>query len=129
MKDKDIGELIGKARLSLSAARNLLENGYTDFSASRAYYAMFYAAEAILLTQNLSFSKHKAVISALGKHFVQTGIIPGELHRHISNAFNIRQAGDYGSIGSVSEEKARLLIRDAEKFIKAIVEYLKKNRI
>lgn len=62
MKDKDISDLINKAKESLNAARHLLEGGYPDFSASRSYYAMFYSAEAMLITKNLSFSKHKTVI-------------------------------------------------------------------
>jgi uncharacterized protein (UPF0332 family) len=46
MKDRDITDLIAKGRLSFEAAKDLLEKGYTDFSASRSYYAMFYATEA-----------------------------------------------------------------------------------
>lgn len=40
--------LIEKAKEGLDAARSLLRDGYPDFSASRAYYAMFYVAEALL---------------------------------------------------------------------------------
>jgi uncharacterized protein (UPF0332 family) len=127
MKDKDISEIIEKARLSLKAAKDLLNDGYPDFSASRSYYAMFYAAEAILLTRNLSFSKHKAVISAFGKEFAKTGIFSYDLHRYISDAFDIRQAGDYGPIGSVNEEKAQSLIEQAKEFIEKIEEYLRKE--
>ncbi|MDI6884789.1 MAG: HEPN domain-containing protein [archaeon] len=109
MRDEEYSHLIKKAKESLEAAKHLFKNGYTDFSASRSYYTMFYTAEALLLTKNLSFSKHKAVISALGKEFVKTGLIPPSLHRYISDAFDIRQAGDYGPIGSVSDEKAAML--------------------
>ena len=42
----DQRELLLKASDSLSAAKYLLYGGYTDFAASRAYYAMFYVAEA-----------------------------------------------------------------------------------
>jgi uncharacterized protein (UPF0332 family) len=44
---------------------------------------MFYAAEALLLDQDLSFSKHSAVISAFGQRFVKTGILDSSLHRHL----------------------------------------------
>lgn len=82
MKDKDISELIEKARQSLNAAKDLLKGGYLDFSASLSYYAMFYAAEAVLLKKNLSFSKHKAVVSAFGKEFIKTDVLPSDLHRY-----------------------------------------------
>ena len=54
---------------SLEAAKLLLERGYPAFASSRAYYAMFGAAEALLLSKELSFSKHSAVIAAFGQHF------------------------------------------------------------
>lgn len=57
-----------------------------------------------MITKNLSFSKHKAVISAFGKEYVKTGAIPHSLHRYISETFNIRQAGDYGPVGSVGSD-------------------------
>ena len=59
--------LIKEATTSLDAARLLRKGGFYGFSASRAYYAMFYAAEAILLSKDLTFSKHAGVISAFGK--------------------------------------------------------------
>ncbi|CAD6493933.1 MAG: hypothetical protein CHKLHMKO_00588 [Candidatus Argoarchaeum ethanivorans] len=46
-KDKDISELIEKAKESLDAAKSLFEAGFYDFSAGRSYYAMFYTAEAV----------------------------------------------------------------------------------
>ena len=127
MKDKDILELIKKAKVSLEAAKDLLKGGYSDFSASRSYYAMFYTAEAILLTKTLSFSKHKAVLSAFGKEFVKTDALPSSLHHYIVDAFDIRQTGDYGPIGSVNDEKAESLIEQAKEFIVTIEEYLRKE--
>jgi uncharacterized protein (UPF0332 family) len=55
------GDLLRKAEDSLNAAKLMRENGYYDFAASRAYYAMFYVAEAFLLGKGLAFSKHSAV--------------------------------------------------------------------
>ena len=47
-KSENIKILIEKAAESLQAAQSLLKEGYHGFCASRAYYAMFYAAEAVL---------------------------------------------------------------------------------
>jgi len=44
----EIEALLQKAKESLEAARGLLRDGYPDFAASRAYYAMFYVTEALL---------------------------------------------------------------------------------
>ena len=53
------------------AAQLLNDQGFHDFATSRAYYAMFYVAEALLLGEGLTFSKHSAVIAAFGKSFVK----------------------------------------------------------
>jgi uncharacterized protein (UPF0332 family) len=47
MKEK-IKALIKRADDSLESAKLLVNNGYNDASVSRSYYAMFYAAEAVL---------------------------------------------------------------------------------
>lgn len=71
MTDEQL-ELLLKARQSLSAASLLLENGFSDYAASRAYYTMFYIAEAFLLGVRLSYSSHAAVIGAFGREFART---------------------------------------------------------
>jgi hypothetical protein len=46
--------LLKKARDSLHGAKLLAGDGLHDFAASRAYYAMFYVAEALPLGEGLS---------------------------------------------------------------------------
>lgn len=53
---------------------------------SRAYYAMFYVAEALLDQVGLAFSSHAAVISAFGQNFAKTGQLPTDLHRYLIDA-------------------------------------------
>jgi len=57
-------DLLQEARDSVSAAKLLLGGGYAGYAASRAYYAMFYIAEAFLEGEGMSFSKHSAIIAA-----------------------------------------------------------------
>ncbi len=66
----EIEELLERARQSQKAAAKLLRGGFYNFAASRAYYAMFYITQALLLSKGLSFSSHSAVIAAFGKEFV-----------------------------------------------------------
>ncbi len=121
--EKDILELLTKARESLKAAEMLTEGQFYDFSAGRSYYAMFYATEAVLLSKNLSFSKHSAVIAAFGKEFIKTKIFNQKMRDSLVSAFELRQMGDYGSSGSVSKEKAKKLIEQAKEFIEIVEEY------
>ena len=47
---------------------------------------MFYIAEAFLVGENLSFSKHSAVISKFGELFARTSKIDPKFHRYLINA-------------------------------------------
>jgi len=123
--DVDVSDLLKKAKESLEAAESLFKSEFYDFSASRSYYAMFYITEAVLLTKNLTFSKHRAVIAALGKECSKAGIFPQILHRYLADAFDLRQLGDYGSSGSISKDKAQELIEHAKEFIEIVEEYLR----
>ena len=88
---------------------------------------MFYTAEAVLLTKNLSFSKHSAVIAAFGKEFVKPAILPKKLRECMVSAFDIRHLGDYGAPGSVSEAQAQSLIWETKEFIETIENYLRRG--
>ena len=99
--EKEIRALIIKAERSLRAAKSLLNFGDYDFAVSRAYYTMFYCAEALLLTKNLRFPKHSAVIAYFGKEFVKEGLMPGDLHKYLIKGFRERQKGDYEVIREI----------------------------
>jgi uncharacterized protein (UPF0332 family) len=92
-------------------------DGYPSFSVSRSYYTMFYLATALLEKENLSFSKHSAVISYFGQKFVRTGIVPREFHRWLISAQELRLTGDYGELNAVNAEQAEPQIQRGEKFI------------
>lgn len=110
-------QLIDKARDSLRAARLLANERMYDFAVSRAYYTMFYIAEAFLLGENLSFSKHSAVISKFGEYFARTGRILPEFHRHLIQAEQSRVKADYDATSNTTETEATEQIARAEEFI------------
>ncbi len=120
---KEVIELVKKAQKSLEAAKELFNKDYSEFSVSRAYYAMFYCAEALLLSKGLSFSKHSAVISFFGKEFVKTGLMPKKLHGYIRRAFEDRGVGDYETI-PIERETSEETIRRAEEFLNETKNYL-----
>jgi len=109
--------LLRKARESQKAARLLAERGWFDFAVSRAYYAMFYVAQAFLAGEGLEFSKHSAVISAFGSRFSKTGKVPAEFHRHLIEGEHARLKGDYDALSEGSAETAARHIARAEQFL------------
>jgi uncharacterized protein (UPF0332 family) len=118
--------LLGKADESLEVAKSLFEDGHYDFSASRSYYAMFYATEAVLLNRGLQFSKHSTVLSSFNKEFIKEEIFPASMFKSLQKGFELRQEGDYGLI-PVEKEEVKKIIEETQGFIKAIRDFLRKQ--
>ena len=114
---EDQRELLLKAQQSLEAAKLLLTNGFPDYATSRAYYAMFYTAEAFLEGEELSFSSHAAVISAFGREFARSNRVPVEFHRFLIEAQSLRNIGDYGRLNAITPHQAEEQIHHAEHFL------------
>lgn len=114
----EAADLVEKAKRSLDVARELQARGDYDFSVSRLYYALFYVAEALLLTKGMSFSSHSAVLSALHEQFVKPGLLPKEMHQLIHETFDRRQEADYEAGVQIAREEVDSLISRAEKFLK-----------
>lgn len=110
-------ELLLKAQQSLAAAILLFNNNYPDYATSRAYYSMFYIAEAFLEGEGLSFSKHSAVIAAFGREFAKPQRVPPDFHRFLIEAQELRTTGDYGQLNAVTIDQAAEQIDCAEQFL------------
>lgn len=78
---------------------------------------MFYVAEALLLGEGLSFSKHTAVIAAFGRRFTRTGMVPPEFHRYLIDGQDMRTVGDYGTGPGLTQAQAGEQISRAERFL------------
>ena len=115
---KEINSLLDKSQNALESAELLLDAKFFDAAVSRAYYAMFYAAEALLLSKNLEFSSHKSVISLFGKHFVKTIIFKPEIGRQLHKAFEKRLLGDYSYSSKTQEQTAKEVMNWGRQFLK-----------
>ena len=119
----EIDEWLERARRSQKAAANLLRDNVPGFAASRAYYSMFYVAQALLLSKDMSFSSHSAVIAAYGKEFAKTNLLNPEFHRLLLEAQDKRNIGDYGMIGGIDDTEAQEILGWSKKFLKAAEKY------
>jgi uncharacterized protein (UPF0332 family) len=95
--------LFQKARRNIRSAKLLVADSDYDTAVSRAYYAMFYIAEALLLSRGLAYSKHSAVIAAFGREFAKAGVVPPEFHAHLRAASEARNISDYQLASHVTE--------------------------
>jgi len=121
----EVKALLEKARRSQKAAANLFKDGDVDFAASRAYYSLFYTAEALLLSRGLAFSSHSAVIANFGKEFAKTGMLNPKFHHYLAESQDRRNIGDYSVLAEVTKEQVREMLSWAKEFIKAAENYLK----
>ncbi len=118
--EDEIAANLERAGASIQAAKDLDEGGYYDFVASRAYYAAFYAATAVLLCEELEFSKHSGVIAFIHQEFVKTGRLDKKHGKNLNWLFELRGVGDYGATVHVSRRDAERAINVAEEFLSAI---------
>ncbi len=114
-----VAELLKNSKQALVEARLLLEQRLPNGATSRAYYAMFNAAQAALLSRGITMSRHKGVISAFGYYFVRPGLISQSLHDALERAYQKRLTADYAP-ESVTQEEAAEVVGDAEAFLRAV---------
>ena len=86
---------LARAREALEEAEVLFDAGHVNAYVSRMYYACFYAVSALLLTKDVSTSKHSQVRALLHREFVKPGTISPEMGGHFDRLFDSRQKGDY----------------------------------
>ena len=116
--------LLQKAQQSLAASDYLSKGGYNDFAVARAYYTMFYLASAMLVAEDLSFSKHSAVISFFGKELVKPGKVPKIFHQYLKQCHDLRNLGYYGRPDSISSDEVKIQIANAQEFLTFAQDYL-----
>lgn len=117
-------DLLGKAERAIQAAQALLDSVGAEFAAGRAYYAMFYTAEALLHERDQRFSKHSGVHAAYGKEFAKSGLLDPKFHRWLLDAFDARVQDDYEAGSLVSSERVEEMLQQARTFLDAATRLL-----
>jgi uncharacterized protein (UPF0332 family) len=112
-----IRNYLSKAREELDATRLLISANHHYIAVSRAYYAVFNGATAVLLTKGLIRAKHAGVQGALGESFVKTGLIEPEYGRIFTLARKAREQGDYSDQATYTQAFAEKHLADAERFV------------
>ena len=115
--EQEIAANLERAEKPIQAATELTASGFYDFAASRAYYAAFYAATAVLLNEGLEFSRHSGVIASIHQRLVKTGKLDKEQGKELNWLFELRNVGDYGVTIHVSQQDAERAVRVAENFL------------
>jgi uncharacterized protein (UPF0332 family) len=120
---KQVDEYLKRAHRALKTGRLALDDDDYIAAVNRAYYAIFYAANALLATKGLERSIHSGVIAAFREHFVKTGLIEAEYSRLYGATMDDRHIGDY-SLEELGYEKAKRDLEWAERLVKRIKQAL-----
>jgi uncharacterized protein (UPF0332 family) len=112
------------AREALRNAHYNLDGNFFGPCVSRAYYAFFYAATALLLTLDLARNKQSGVLSAFREHFVKPGLFPTQDSDAYGKAFELRNVTDYEMVGKADEAQARIAVENARGFVDRCETYL-----
>ncbi len=113
-----------RAEKALRSAKLLEENGEPEDAVSRAYYAMFHAARAILFSKGVKAKTHRETISLFGEKIVKEGVLSREFADMLRKALDLRQKSDYELYAELNEERVQEVIKNARKFIEKIKELL-----
>lgn len=106
-----------RAHEAIDEAKMLFEAGHINSYVNRLYYACFYAVSALLLTKDISTSKHGYLRSLMHRELVKTGLIPKELGKHFDLLFNNRLKGDYADFARFKAEDVSDWLEGTQKFI------------
>jgi uncharacterized protein (UPF0332 family) len=120
-------QLIFNAEETLQAAEILFKEEYLRDTVNRAYYSVFYIAEALLNEKDLRYSKHGTVHGAFAQHFIRTKLFDKKYHKLLIQSFRRRMLGDYDEVTKFSSDEVAQILEQAADFLNKAKEYLAKN--
>ena len=123
-------QLIARAQRTVASAKLLFDAADLNGACNRAYYAMFDAARAALLTveeplQSEVIKTHSGLITAFSLCLIKTGRIPEQYGKALRQVDQIRLIADY-SDAEIDSTDAAMAIRQASDFVAAVGGYVKR---
>ena len=113
-----------RARQKLDVARRLRDSGDHDDAISRAYYAAFHAARALLTSAGEQPRTHHGTVTLFNLLFVKTGKMSRRTGRFFSNLKDDRESADYELFSFADAETARVAVEEAESIVAEAARYL-----
>ncbi len=110
-------KLFSLALEELDIATLLLERAHYRASISRSYYSMYYAAQSLLLSENIDTSTHKGLIRLFSLHFVKTGRFSSKWSNFLKEAYDLRQLSHYDADFTGTLAEAEMLLEKAKTFV------------
>ena len=121
MEESSLKELVHKeidaAKGRLDAAELLFNDGKLIDAVNRAYYSSFHAGKALLHSIGRDAKTHSGLVSEIGFHLVERGIMEKKYGTILRRLFEARETSDY-VVGAVfSEEEVKKMLEEAKLFL------------
>ncbi len=114
-----------KASNIMSQIQLFHQNKFWDTIANRLYYAVYHAVVALFIHDGIEVGTHKTTINRFGNYYVQTGIFTTQDGKLFSRLKSIREASDYTTTYSISQDTLEPRMMEAQDLIVRIEHYLK----
>lgn len=111
---------VSQAGEALREAVLLQEAGHFRGAINRAYYAMFYAVQALIVRSQEKISKHSGAIAFFDRNYIKTGIFGKDFSKWLHQVFDLRQDADYGTMGTPSAADAAEALAHATEFVQSV---------
>ena len=118
-----IAKYFARAQQAVETGRLVMNHEDYITAVNRAYYAIFYAANALLSTKGLERSKHSGVVATFRQHFVKTGLIEPEYSDTYGQSMDERHNADY-ELETLNYETASENLENAARFVDRIERFL-----
>ena len=122
--NENVTVFLDKAFECLADATALLEKSRYTAAVSRSYYAMFHAAQAALLSEEIETYTHTGVNVQFQKTFIKTGKFPGLFGKTFSKILDQRLKSDYEIGFKASPDDAKHTFEEASGFVTSIRDFL-----
>lgn len=109
---------------ALKVAKLNLENKYYSASINRSYYAVFYAAKALLLKKGKNPKTHSGTIVEFGLEYSIKDNFDKKIAKMLSELEDDREAADYNSAFESTKEIASINLKDARLFVEECKKFL-----
>lgn len=119
---------LARARQLLAAAAHLRAGGFPEDAVSRAYYAVFHAACALLASIGRTVRTHDGLRAAVAQHFVKPGLLDARFSRLLTRTAADRNDADYSAVATFTDEDAQDAIAQGDEFVQAVAKLLASSK-
>jgi len=118
---------IEKAKATFVDVEKSITLSMWSVAANRMYYALYYAASALLIKDGHTVRTHNGVMILLNQHYVRTGLLTKEDGWLFGRIFAFRQGSDYDDFIDATEEDVMTYLPKAKNLLEKLASLTKQQ--